>query len=279
MTDFTPFNTVAQTRFGQLIYNVNDVYIGRSVELYGEFSQGETLLFEQLVEPGEVVLEVGANIGTHTLFFAKQVGPAGRVLAFEPQRILFQTLCGNLALNSVTNTHCWNMAVGSEAGEITVPALDYARADNFGGIELGMHEQGESVPLATIDSFQLPRCDFIKVDVEGMEEDVFRGAAETIARCKPILYCECDRTDKSDSLIRLLDSLGYTMFWHLPPLFHPQNFAGNPTNVFGEIVSKNILCVDAAIAERLSGFVPVDVPESSETHRFPSAAPPQSRAA
>ena len=163
MTDFIPFNTVAQTRFGQLIYNVNDVYIGRSIELYGEFSQGETLLFEQLIGPGEVVLEVGANIGAHTLFFAQQVGAAGRVLAFEPQRILFQTLCGNLALNSVINTHCWNMAVGSESGEITVPPLDYARADNFGGIELGMHEQGETVPLATIDSFQLPRCDFIKV--------------------------------------------------------------------------------------------------------------------
>lgn len=263
MAGFVPFNTVCQTRFGQLIYNGNDVYIGRSIELYGEFSHGETSLFEQLVEAEQVVIEVGANIGAHTLFFAQQVGPAGRVLAFEPQRILFQTLCGNMALNSITNVHCWNMALGSEQGEIVVPRVDYGRPNNFGGLSLGECEQGETVPLATIDSFELPRCDFIKIDVEGMEEAVLRGAASTIARCKSVIYCECDRADRADSLIRLIDTFGYAMFWHLPPLYHPQNFAGNPTNVFGEIVSQNILCVDESLAGQLSGFEKVDIPRAA----------------
>ena len=263
VTGFTPFNTVRQTRYGQLIYNGNDVYIGRSIELYGEFSQGETLLFEQLIEPEQVVLEVGANIGAHTLFFAQQVGPGGKVLAFEPQRILFQTLCGNLALNSITNVHCWNMAVGDEPGQIVVPSLDYCRPNNFGGLSLGGFERGETVPITTIDSFELPCCDFIKIDVEGMEEEVVRGAAETITRLKPVLYCECDRADKAESLIRFIDSLGYAMFWHLPPLYHPENFTGNLTNVFDNIVSSNILCVDETMAGGLSGFEKVEVPRAA----------------
>ena len=86
-----------------MLYNFHDLYIGRSLDLYGEYSEGEIDLFGQIVQPGQVVVEVGANIGAHTVFLAHRSGPAARVLAFEPQRIVFQTLCANLALNSITN--------------------------------------------------------------------------------------------------------------------------------------------------------------------------------
>ena len=102
-----------------------------------------------------------------------------------------------------------------------------------------------------------------EIDVEGMEEEVVRGAAETITRLKPVLYCECDRADKAESLIRFIDSLGYVMFWHLPPLYHPENFTGNPTNVFDNIVSSNILCVDESMAGGLSGFEKVEIPRAA----------------
>ena len=79
-----------------MLYNVNDDYIGRSLDIYGEFSEGEIEAFSLLVHPGDIVLDVGANIGSHTIWFAQAVGPTGGVMAFEPQRLLFQTLCPTL---------------------------------------------------------------------------------------------------------------------------------------------------------------------------------------
>lgn len=267
MSNFPAYNYIGKSPYGRLIYNTNDVYIGRSVAEYHEYSDREVVVFNQLLQRGQVVVEAGANIGTHTLFFAQKVGATGRVLAFEPQRLLFQTLCGNMALNSVTSAHCWNMAVGAEVGEAAIPCPDPTSSGNFGGISLKEASQAgsdtELVPVITIDSLQLPSCHLIKVDVEGMEEDVLRGAAETIARCRPFLYVECDRPEKQDSLLQLIDSYGYAMHWHTPPLFNPENLAGNPENIFGEIVSRNLFCLDRSIDCQLTGFTPVDRPQAA----------------
>jgi FkbM family methyltransferase len=242
-----------------MLFNRNDVYIGKSLDVYGEFSEGEVDLFRQIVNEGSFVVEVGANIGAHTLFFARQVGPAGGVVAFEPQRIVFQTLCANMALNSVTNVQCHQKAVGAELGEIRVPALDHLRAENFGGLSLEGCQQGEPTPMVTLDSLKLGRCTLIKVDVEGMEKQVLEGAAKTIAACLPILYVENDRREKAAELVRYIDGLGYAMYWHLPPLFNPNNFLQNPNNVFGNIVSANVICIPKSMPHSLDGFRPVEL--------------------
>jgi FkbM family methyltransferase len=262
MIEFDQFNKLSECRYGRMLFNKNDVYIGRSLDAYGEFSEGEIDLFRQVVNEGSFVVEVGANIGTHTLFFARQVGLAGTVVAFEPQRIVFQTLCANMALNSVTNVQCHQKAVGAELGEIHVPALDYSRAENFGGLSLEGCQQGEPTPLVTVDSLKLSRCTLIKVDVEGMERQVLEGAAKTIAACLPILYVENDRREKAAELVRYIDGLGYAMYWHLPPLFNATNFLKNPQNIFGNIVSANVICVPKSRPHSLERFQPVqlDVP-------------------
>jgi len=254
------FNCLKDCRHGRMLFNQNDLYVGRSLDLYGEFSEGEVVIYRQVLRPGHIVLDVGANIGAHTLFFARQVGPSGKVFAFEPQRIVFQTLCANMALNSITNAWCLLEAAGSEAGVLIVPSLNYQQSGNFGGIALGSSSAGEPVPVVTIDSLNLPSCQLIKIDVEGMEETVLRGAVNTVARFKPILYVENDRPAKSESLIRYIDSLGYAMYWHLPRLYNPQNFLGNSLNVFGEIVSRNMLCFHRSVARHIEGFQPVQVP-------------------
>jgi FkbM family methyltransferase len=258
---FTPINRLKDCRYGKMLYNVHDVYIGRSLDLYGEFSEGEIDVFRSIVKLGDVVVEVGANIGTHTLFFARQVGPRGRVLAFEPQRVVFQTLCANMALNSVTNTYCINYAVGAQQGSIVVPQLDYTQDNNFGGLALGAWQQGDQVPLTTLDNILLglPRCNLIKIDVEGMEQSVLEGAQRSLDRFKPVLYVENDRQEKSADLVRLLDQLGYLMYWHRPPLFNPNNFFNNPQNVFVNIISLNMLCFHHSVPHTLSGLEPVQV--------------------
>lgn len=238
------FNRLRECRHGRLLFNVNDQYIGRSLDLYGEFSEGETELFARVLAAGDVVVEVGANIGAHTAWFGRAVGPGGGVVAFEPQRVVFQTLCANVALNGLANVHCFQQAVGAQAGSIVVPLLDPAAPNNFGGLELThAFPAGDRIPLVRLDDLGLPRCKLLKVDVEGMELAVLQGAAGTIGRLQPVLYVENDRPHLAEALVRFIESLGYTCYWHRPPLFNPNNFYGNPHNVFGNVVSINMFCV------------------------------------
>jgi FkbM family methyltransferase len=259
---FEPYNRQKGCRYGQMLYNIHDMYIGRSLDLYGEYSEGEVEVFRQIVQPGHVVIEVGANLGAHTVFLAQQVGLAGLVLAFEPQRLIFQTMCANLALNNLPNVLAMQQAAGTEPGFLKIPVLDYRRENNFGGLALGSYQVGEEVPVTTIDTFNLQRCAFIKIDVEGMELNVLRGAARTIERLKPILYVENDQQDKSDALVRYIDSIGYNMYWHRPYYFSPNNFFANTHNVFPNIVSLNMLCVHKSVPQDLNNFEPVAVPKS-----------------
>ena len=254
------FNHWRECRHGTMLFNVNDSYIGRALDLYGEWSPGEIELFEKIVSPGDIVVEVGANIGSHTLRLAQLAGPEGAVLAFEPQRIVFQTLCANMALNSVTNVHCYHNAVGRERGVILVPRLDYHRRRNYGALALGTFERGERVQVVRLDDFPLPRCRLLKADVEGMEIDVIQGAVGLIRRLKPILYVENGRRDRSKMLIRLIDELGYDLYSHRPPYFSPDNYRNNAENVFGAMVSLNMLGMPRGQVPPLSGLSRIGVP-------------------
>ncbi len=241
--DFPPIFHTRDCRYGRMVYPAKDMYVGRSLALYGEFSEGEAEIFRHLVRPGDMVVEVGANIGAHTVLLARLAGPEGAVLAFEPQAILFQIMCANLALNSIVNVVAEQKGLGRRPGFAHIPPLDYGANSNFGGVSLDMVDKGERVPVAILDAYHLEKCAFIKIDVEGMEFQVLEGAADTIHRLRPAMYIENDRKEKSHDLIELLFSMGYRLWWHTPTLFHADNFAGNPENVFGNVASLNLLCI------------------------------------
>ncbi|MEP3846270.1 MAG: FkbM family methyltransferase [Paracoccaceae bacterium] len=230
-------------RYGRMMVNANDVYIGRSLLKYGEFSPVEAKLYNSIVQPGQTVIEAGANVGCFTLQFAQLVGTYGFVWPFEPQRQVFQMLCGNLALNGITNTQARQAALGSEPGQLIVPVANFDAPGNFGGVSVAEDGTGEIVPSTPIDSLELNACHLIKADVEGMEREVLLGARETIAEFQPLLYLENDRRESSPDLIRLIQELDYSAYWHLPAMFSPDNYRGDTQNVFGDIVSVNMLCL------------------------------------
>ena len=240
---FPSFIELTPSRYGRMFYPKNDKYVGGSFRDYGEFSEGEVQIFTHFIQRGAIVLDVGANIGAHTVPMAHLVGPGGMVVAFEPQPVLHQILCANLAINSVTNTRTYAMALGKSQGTCTIPILDYAAPNNFGGIGMDMVADGELVPLSRLDDFGLERVDFLKLDVEGFESQVLEGAAATIERCRPVMYVENDREEKSPGLIQQLFDMGYRLWWHTPPLFNPNNFKGNPENIFPRICSVNMLAM------------------------------------
>ena len=108
------------------------------------------------------------------------VGTTGSVIAIEPQRILFQMLCGNAGLNRLPNIHAYLAAAGATDGETLVPRIDYGRDGDFGSLILGKWTSGDPVPQVSIDSLDLPACHLIKVDALETEGQVLKGAAETI---------------------------------------------------------------------------------------------------
>lgn len=238
------FNKLIEARHGTILYNKNDIYIGKSIEKYGEFSHLEAKIFEQICKDGDIVIEVGANIGAHTLYLSKLVGN-GYVFAFEPQRLVFQNLCANLAINSISNVYAYQEAISDENGTIIIPECDFTKNNNFGGINIENTKNGTTVNRQKLDNFlnKIDRLKLLKIDVEGMEILVIKGAKELIDKFRPIIYVENDRQEHSKELIELLWSLDYKMYWHLPKLYNKSNFFCQEENIFGNIVSVNMFCI------------------------------------
>lgn len=240
-----PFNALTPTRYGPMVAHRLDTYVGQSLDLYGEFSPDETEFLCALVGPGSIVLDGGANLGAITLPLAKRVGSWGRVWAIEPQRLTFQALCATVALNSLDNVVTIHGALGKGSGSMTIPPLDLTQPQNVGGFSVKGHSHGELVRTYAIDDLNLPGLSLLKLDLEGMERDALAGATATIREHRPILYVENDRVEHRLALIEDCQRLGYRLFWHRPTLYRRSNFRGNRVNIFGELVSVNMLGLPA----------------------------------
>ena len=171
------------SRWGWFCGLNQDPYQTGSVALYGEWAHAETELMLSFVPKGATCLDVGANVGNVSMALAHAVGDQGRVIAFEPQQFAYSCLMANIALNSLIHVvEPFMCAVGKESGTVNVPKFKLdGQVNNVGGMSLkDDREKGDDVPLITIDSLNLGRCDLIKADVEGMEAVVLEGAAYTV---------------------------------------------------------------------------------------------------
>lgn len=242
--DLGGFNELRFGRDGLYLYNKNDRYVGASLKIYGEYAHAEAVMLQHLITPESTVIEIGANLGSHTVGLARR---AKVVHAFEPQRLMFQLLCANLALNQAANAFAYQCGIGARECELNVPLLDPTATANFGGQSLTLEKESpdaryERVAVRPLDHMDLGAPTLIKIDVEGMELDVIKGAVNTIGAFRPTLYMENDRREKSAELCDAMWSLGYALYWHFPPLFNPRNHARETTNVFPKVVSVNMLC-------------------------------------
>lgn len=258
-----PAVAIRRCLHGYFMYLRGDRYVGRCLELYGEYSEGEVALFRQLVPAGGTVVEVGANIGSLTVPLSRMAGAAGQVIAFEPQRAVFNVLCGNLALNGLTNVKPIRAAVGRAAGEIAIPLLGYDGKGNYGGVAVGDSSGGpqETVTMQNLDTLDVSRLDFLKIDVEGLETEVIAGAGGVLERFRPVIFVENDRQEHSHQLISAIEQHDYRLWWHFSPLFRPDNFNGNPENVMGRIISINMLALPREHRQEVRGLRPVTGPD------------------
>ncbi|MGH9413858.1 MAG: FkbM family methyltransferase [Terriglobales bacterium] len=179
----------------------------------------------QLRGDGVIALDCGANIGVHTVEWARAMTGWGTVVAFEPQERLFYALAGNIALNNCSNAWARHAAVGTTCGSLRVPVPDYTRPGSFGSLEMrrsaNNEDIGQSIDYAggaaaeiaclSVDSLGLGRLDLLKIDVEAMELEVLEGARATIARCRPALVVEALK-GKKEQIQPWLEAAGYQVF-------------------------------------------------------------------
>lgn len=241
---------LVEARRGWMLANVNDVYMGASIMTYGECNELELAVLMALVQYPGLVVEVGANMGIHTIPMARALQEKGRkLLAFEPQPVVFQQLCANLALNGLMNVTALPFACGEAPGVVAFPRPDYTKRGNFGGISMtgsssSAPELNVQVPCLKLDDLlQNERVGLLKIDVEGFEVRVLKGCAQVIQRSRPLLYVENDRVEHSQELIDWLWTAGYDLWWHTPPIFNPHNFLGVAQNIYGKVASFNMLGV------------------------------------
>ncbi len=231
-------------RYGNMIFHSNDSYVGGSLLAYGEYSQFEVDLLLMLVGPTDTVVEVGSNVGAITVPLLYKVK---HVIAFEPQTGLLPLLMANCMLTNRSG-EVQGLGLSDNPGKIDSAHVNYAaeRMVNGGGLELerdfGPNVPRETIKLITLDMLQLKELHLLKADVEGMEEKVLRGGERTIRKFRPILYVEDNRPEKHVSLRACITEFGYTAYNHHPPLYNPNNFHGNPRNLFENEVSHNVIC-------------------------------------
>jgi FkbM family methyltransferase len=228
---------LASTDHGTLILNRFDY----TTTAQGSFGVGYTLLESSSYElnegstamqlltlrrqhfgDGVVAVDCGANIGVHTVEWAKGMTGWGTVIAIEAQERIYYALGGNISINNCFNAHAIHAAIGAQDGVLRIPTPDYRAPASFGSLELRQSPQNEfigqqidysenrmnPVRMIAIDSLNLSRLDMIKIDVERMELEVLQGAKATLQRCLPIIIVEGLKASQSE-ITAVLASYGY----------------------------------------------------------------------
>lgn len=261
-------NKIKVCKHGTFILNDFDNYVSEHMRVYGEWEEKELELFLQVVSPGDVVIDAGANIGAFTVPLAKRVGPNGRVHSFEPQKVIYQRLVTNIVLNDLENVDVYLAALGNTTGAILVPTLNYQVSSNFGALSLvnPLPNQSEStsytVPMYTLDELNLYNpytqsdCpSFIKMDVERMEKWVLQGAAQLLQRCRPYIHAENNAMSTTKGLIEHLYDINYIPYWDVQPAYNPDNANKVDYDVTHGHVSMNVFCVPREKLKEFGGNV------------------------
>jgi FkbM family methyltransferase len=202
--------SLVESKDGTFFLNNNDIYISRDIRTGAGWEKYFDFVLQDIFRTGDVVLDIGANNGVHTVRFSKL---AQQVYAFEPCRFLYNQLNHNLILNRCTNVVTYRCGIGKEKSIFKLPTFtnDFLGYHNWGAIHLNSENKGDQVPVYSLDSFQFEKVDIIKVDIEGMEIDFILGCLQTLKKFSPTLLMEINLKNLESVRKLLSDDLGYTI--------------------------------------------------------------------
>jgi FkbM family methyltransferase len=191
--------------------------------------------FHRLLHRPGTLVDIGAHDGLLTIPLARL--PGSRVLAFEPLPNAFARLQAALHATfgeAPANVECHHLALGDHQGSITLamPVLDGVAQEQWAStakdyaahVSARVRVERFTVPMRTLDDFQLADVTAIKLDAEGAEYEILRGARETLLRCRPVLTLEVEERHRQGSTYAVpayLDALGYDVFFELNSAWHP----------------------------------------------------------
>ena len=159
----------------------------------------------------------------------------------------------NVEKNKKYNIELFRSGVGLEKTTIDLTFINYNVVDNFGGVSLVQNKDNpffpdksdakQKISITNLDKFlHLKKCNFVKIDVEGMESDVLNGGKLFINKFRPIMWIENQRVFPN-KLNKLLLKSGYALYWVLSNLFNPHNHNKSNINFFPNICQENILAI------------------------------------
>jgi FkbM family methyltransferase len=189
--------------------------LGLSTITFGQFEGAECRLLCELAWPGSTAIDVGANVGVMAIPLARAVGPAGAVIAIEPLAQNARRLRANAALNALTNVVVRQVAAGESEGRVDLQVAEDAAYGSTRSINPGFARIGvvsvESLPLDKIwADVGSPTISVVKIDVEGAEAGVIRGAFGLLQRDRPALMVEASTTSDLQQLTDLLKPYRYS---------------------------------------------------------------------
>ena len=222
------YNVLTSSDYGTMIVNRFDAAVSFNLSINGSWDRVAVGVLQELVRAltasrkGDLVaVDVGANLGALAVPLGRALEGRGVVHAFEPQRLIYYMLCGNVAIASLENVYCHRTAVSDQPGKCNLPSyrldkivnigafqLDKTADTDFNGVATGTVETAD---VLTLDSFGLGRLDLLKIDVEGMELKVLEGARRLIDAYKPAVLFEALKGEQ-DPLKQFFWTRGYRLF-------------------------------------------------------------------
>jgi FkbM family methyltransferase len=210
-----------------------DAVIGPSLKYFGEFARTEVDFLSAHMDGTGSLLDVGANIGAISLPLAK-AHPDWRILGFEAHRRLAALYAANAISNGLRNVEPFHVAVGSERALAEFPSPDMSGTKNFGETSFADDGAKEPVLMLPLDEVAPTDTRIVKVDVEGFEGEVFKGA-KRLLEAGPLWLFEWKSPGASGEHIDLFRAASYDVFWFFAPFVTPTNPKGmTPPSLKGD---------------------------------------------
>jgi FkbM family methyltransferase len=194
------YTDVAHHYYGNIRVITHDLGISQWIIKHYVWEEHLLRLILSYIKPNSTIIDIGANIGTHTIGIAKWLtehgaGAATKLVAFEPQPFIFSILEHNLkSYQSTLDVELHPNGLSDTEMTIYMTMPDYSVVKNPGGYGLEFNiipdETKTKVDVKRLDDFHYENVSFMKIDVEGHENQVLKGAVETIQICRPVMIIE-----------------------------------------------------------------------------------------
>ena len=197
---------LVEARPGPMYVYKNDQFVSKAIKVYGEYCHAEIDVMKSFVEKDSIYIDVGVNIGYHSLAMHKETGCA--VIGFEPNPTHFAIAAENCKGAPI---QLFNAALGSRRDVIKMTDVTIDDAGNYG--ETKQDDEGTiEAQCITLDSLNMPEISGMKIDVEGFELGVMKGAEKTIDKYRPVIFYEALNLDWT-GCFDFLSNKGYKQYW------------------------------------------------------------------